>query len=654
MATKKVNIDIIAKDKTRQAMQSATGGVNSLKNSVFNLKNALIGLGAGVAIKSFVDVGKQIESLQVRLKFLFGTAEEGAKAFEAMARFASKVPFSLEQIQQGSGVLAVVSKDADELAEILELTGNVAAVTGLDFRTTAEQIQRSLSAGISSADLFRERGVKAMLGFSAGATVSVEQTRDALFKTFGKDGQFAGATKDLANTLEGTLSMIGDKYFNFQKQVAEEFFVALKKEFGALDVALAENEQAISDIAQAIGKGLANAVTVASTSISFLKENFELIKTLGMAVVIFGVTRRMLGLAIAIKKVGLAFRTLNKVSMRNFIGLLAAAGFIIADMTGKLDEFFALLEKPKTMSELGDELELITDQLSILEDNGVKGFQRIQDEAYAFRNELQGMQHGLDKTSHEFKALQNMIDEVEQALHDVPLKTITIDVHEQKKEVSLLTQAYEKFKEGFMDAVNAQKTGFETIKNIGKETFKELKTMLTDFVMTEKLQFQDFAQVITRMIVEALIGAAIKSALAKAVEMFKASAIRDALISVYTAALRAFKNFGGVPFGVIAAGATIAAGIGLVNKIRGFEKGGRPPVGQPSLVGEGGPELFVPNTAGTIIPNDKLGGSQPVTVNFNINTVDARGFNELLVNSRGVIVNMINNAVNEKGKVAII
>ena len=91
----------------------------------------------------------------------------------------------------------------------------------------------------------------------------------------------------------------------------------------------------------------------------------------------------------------------------------------------------------------------------------------------------------------------------------------------------------------------------------------------------------------------------------------------------------------------------------LVGKMRGFEKGGRPPVGQPSIVGEGGPELFMPDSAGTIIPNDKLGG-QPVTVNFNINTVDARGFNELLVNSRGVIVNMINNAVNEKGKVAII
>jgi len=43
-----------------------------------------------------------------------------------------------------------------------------------------------------------------------------------------------------------------------------------------------------------------------------------------------------------------------------------------------------------------------------------------------------------------------------------------------------------------------------------------------------------------------------------------------------------------------------------------FAKGGRPPVGRPSIVGEKGPELFIPDTAGTIIPNDKIGG---ITIN---------------------------------------
>ena len=53
-----------------------------------------------------------------------------------------------------------------------------------------------------------------------------------------------------------------------------------------------------------------------------------------------------------------------------------------------------------------------------------------------------------------------------------------------------------------------------------------------------------------------------------------------------------------------------------------FADGGRPPVGRPSIVGEKGPELFVPSRSGTIIPNNKLGGSSNTSVTVN---VDASG-----------------------------
>ena len=51
-----------------------------------------------------------------------------------------------------------------------------------------------------------------------------------------------------------------------------------------------------------------------------------------------------------------------------------------------------------------------------------------------------------------------------------------------------------------------------------------------------------------------------------------------------------------------------------------YANGGRPPVGVPSLVGERGPELFVPNTAGTIIPNNQLstGSTNNVSVVVNV------------------------------------
>jgi tape measure domain-containing protein len=56
-----------------------------------------------------------------------------------------------------------------------------------------------------------------------------------------------------------------------------------------------------------------------------------------------------------------------------------------------------------------------------------------------------------------------------------------------------------------------------------------------------------------------------------------------------------------------------------------FANGGRPPVGRPSIVGERGPELFVPDRAGTIIPNNQLGGSTSVVVNVDASGTEVQG-----------------------------
>ena len=62
-------------------------------------------------------------------------------------------------------------------------------------------------------------------------------------------------------------------------------------------------------------------------------------------------------------------------------------------------------------------------------------------------------------------------------------------------------------------------------------------------------------------------------------------------------------------------------------KFLGFARGGRPPVGRPSIVGEQGPELFVPRSSGTIVPNNKLGGggSTSVVVNVDASGSDVQG-----------------------------
>ena len=58
-----------------------------------------------------------------------------------------------------------------------------------------------------------------------------------------------------------------------------------------------------------------------------------------------------------------------------------------------------------------------------------------------------------------------------------------------------------------------------------------------------------------------------------------------------------------------------------IGSFLGFANGGRPPVGRPSIVGEKGPELFVPSSAGTIIPNNKIGGmSGPTNIVVNVDS----------------------------------
>jgi hypothetical protein len=58
-----------------------------------------------------------------------------------------------------------------------------------------------------------------------------------------------------------------------------------------------------------------------------------------------------------------------------------------------------------------------------------------------------------------------------------------------------------------------------------------------------------------------------------------------------------------------------AAGSGLFGGF--FANGGQPPVGRMSIVGERGPEVFIPKVPGTIIPNHALGGGPQISLTVN-------------------------------------
>jgi len=86
-----------------------------------------------------------------------------------------------------------------------------------------------------------------------------------------------------------------------------------------------------------------------------------------------------------------------------------------------------------------------------------------------------------------------------------------------------------------------------------------------------------------------------------------------------------------------------------ISKLFGFASGGAVSKGNPVVVGERGPELFVPNQTGQITQNARGTGGGATSVNFNITTLDARGFDQMLVQNRGTITQIINQAVNERG-----
>ena len=142
----------------------------------------------------------------------------------------------------------------------------------------------------------------------------------------------------------------------------------------------------------------------------------------------------------------------------------------------------------------------------------------------------------------------------------------------------------------------------------------------------------------------------------KAFKILKAHKIAEAIVNTYSAVMKAFATVP-YPLNFLAAGSALAFGMAQVQQIRAQKftarrQGGIVSENKPYMVGEGGPETFIPNSAGTIVPGGV--GGQNVNVNFTINAVDTTGFQQLLANERAMIVGMVNSAVNQQGKSNII
>ncbi|MEO5331315.1 MAG: hypothetical protein H7839_04775 [Magnetococcus sp. YQC-5] len=164
-------------------------------------------------------------------------------------------------------------------------------------------------------------------------------------------------------------------------------------------------------------------------------------------------------------------------------------------------------------------------------------------------------------------------------------------------------------------------------KNMGTmftNAFRGMEDALTQMVATGKADFKSLADSIIADLVRIQIRENITGPLAKA----SSSLFGSAGQSAWSWASSFFKADGGPVAG-----------------------------GTPYIVGEEGPEWFVPSSSGVILPNGTapvaMESSRTASITFNVQAMDARSFQSAMVQNRAVVVGIVNQALNASGRMGI-
>jgi len=290
---------------------------------------AAAGFAAASFVKSTFRAGNIMESAQIQFKAFFGSAKKGAEAFKILNEYASTVPFSIDQIIQGSTALAAISDGPEDLGRQLKIVGNLAAAANLSFADAALQYQKVASAGIAAADLLRDKGVKALLGFTEGVRYTAEESIAIFEKNYGKGGRFGMVADELAGTLQGSASMVQDFYFQINAAAAKPLFKGLTEQINKLVGDFKKNDAQLKALGVQIGETLAIGFQKLGNGIKFVIDNFEKISKVIKAFIaikivgfIAGIAAQFILLTIRIRAAGTAMAALNLAMRANVFGLL--------------------------------------------------------------------------------------------------------------------------------------------------------------------------------------------------------------------------------------------------------------------------------------------------------------------------------------------
>lgn len=175
---------------------------------------------------------------------------------------------------------------------------------------------------------------------------------------------------------------------------------------------------------------------------------------------------------------------------------------------------------------------------------------------------------------------------------------------------------------GMRDYLDAVTDDAAKMQRVVSDAFKGMEDALLKFVRTGKLDFKSLANSIVDDIIRIQIQRNITGPLAEAMSKPK--------------------DWAG--------GGGILSGIGDFFGGLFRADGGPVSANSPYIVGERGPELFVPGAGGAIVPNNALGGGgdNNVTINFNVQAIDAASFRSSLAANQNVIIGVVRQAFTKR------
>jgi hypothetical protein len=616
MADQQLNIRLNVIDNASKAFES-------LKGSVFNLRNALIGLGSGVALKSLVDIGRKAEDAKARLASLTGSTVQGGKAFDQFTQFAIGARVPLEEVIASSKKLLALGSSPERLAKNLEIISNISAQTGLGFETTVDQFSKATTKGLNNARIFADENIRILLGIPKGLEVGGSDALKFFEREFSGSGRFGRANENLKAGVSGSIIALQNILFSFASQVSVGFFNVLKKQLGDLELFFRQNKTAINEFASTLGKVLGQALIVVGGALKIFVDNINLFIAIFVGTQIFKVIESIRKLAIAIGLLNVAFLTPIGVAL----GVIAGAFLLIYTNSEKatqgLQNFKKSIEDAKKADpySFGFESEGLQNALETIETIKNVDLQKKLDEAERLGLEITRSRpfepEDIPFTIPE-DSLVKSLEKIMEKFNDLNevTKSVTTSIAEG------MNRAIEGFSKGVAESIVLGKSLQGTLKGVAQ-------TILIEIISA---QLKEIAVLVSKLAIEKAI-LAVKTAQAS-VGGGGGGNFLSSLLKIGTSFFTGGEQAGDAIYTDYAEGGSVRGGM-------------------PITVGERGREVFVPNTSGTIVPNHDLAGTG-MNITFNIQANDVRGIKELLIDNRATIINLVNQGANQKGKSNIV